>query len=93
MASPAKHGGNGTFPLSCAGESQQVKLVSADCGRGLASRLVAMGIRRGATMTVVRSGNHGPLVIALGNLRVALGRGVAHKLLVAPSDGGNHDPR
>ena len=50
-------------------------------GRGLIGQLNHMGLFVGDTVKVIQN-NQGPLIIAKGNLRLALGRGMSHKILV-----------
>jgi len=74
-------------PLVSVPEGRRVRMVSARCGRGLGSRLASMGLRPGVELVVVRSAGPGPLAVALGNMRLALGRGVASRILVVPAGG------
>jgi len=71
-------------PLATVREGSRVRMVSADCGRGLCARLASMGLRPGTRMTVLKSAPPGPLVVALGNSRIGIGRGMAFKIMVAP---------
>jgi len=76
-----------TLPLSDAHKDMPVTFVSARCGRTLMARLAAMGIRRGAELVVVRKSGTGPLIIAVGGSRMALGNSVAHQITVAEARG------
>ena len=51
-------------------------------GKHLTSRLAALGITIGAQLTVVQNYGHGPLLLAVRDTRVALGRGEARKIQV-----------
>ncbi|USS41746.1 FeoA domain-containing protein [Thermococcus aggregans] len=51
-------------------------------GHGVRSRLLGMGIAPGTKIVVIKPGNPGPYIIAVGNTRIALGRGVAEKIIV-----------
>ncbi len=42
-----------------------------------------MGILPGVEVTVLRNTHPGPFVIAVRNSKIMLGRGVAHKIMVA----------
>lgn len=54
-------------------------------GRGLALRLARLGVRPGVVVRLVSSGPFsGPLLVEVEGLRVALGRGVARRILVRP---------
>jgi ferrous iron transport protein B len=50
--------------------------------RPLLSRLAAMGFTPGALITVLRSSDHGPILVSLRGSRVALGRGEAVHIFV-----------
>ena len=52
-------------------------------GHGVQSRLIGMGIRPGVTLEVRRNDGRGPVVVAVGRARVALGRGMASQIRVA----------
>lgn len=51
----------------------------------MALRLARLGIRPGAKVRLVNSGPwRGPLLVEVEGVRVALGRGVASRILVRP---------
>jgi len=52
-------------------------------GHGIQSRLIGLGIRPGVTLEVRRNDGRGPVVVAMGRARVALGRGMASQIRVA----------
>jgi ferrous iron transport protein B len=54
-----------------------------DGGRAVLSRLAAMGFTPGAAITVLRSSDHGPLLVSLRGSRVALGQGEAAHIFVS----------
>lgn len=60
-----------------------VRLIDITAGKQLAHRLAELGLTPGVQMMVVQDAG-GPLLIAVRDSRIALGRGVAHKLLVSP---------
>jgi len=62
---------------------RKVRLIAVEAGRGLQARLAAMGLVPGAEIQVIRNSGHGPFVIAVKGSRVMLGRGMAHKIIVA----------
>ena len=70
-------------PLSAVPPGRKVKLVRIDAGRGLNSRLAAMGLVPGAELTVVNCGRPGPFVVTVKGSKVMLGRGMADKILVS----------
>jgi len=53
-----------------------------DAGRGLRRRLLAMGLVPGESIRVVRAESSGPVIIAVKESRVMLGRGMAGKISV-----------
>jgi len=67
--------------LSVFENGAEVRIAKIDAGRGVLSQLHHMGLKEGDMIRVIQN-NHGHLIIARGNLRLALGRGMAHKILV-----------
>jgi len=62
---------------------QSGKIVQIQWGYGLINRLSALGIRPGKRITKVSSMlMRGPVTIQLGNTQVALGFGMANKIIV-----------
>jgi ferrous iron transport protein A len=60
-------------------------------GREVASRLAALGMTVGADIEVLQNSGHGPLLVRVRDTRVALGRGVALKVLVEERKGGGSE--
>lgn len=77
---------NGAVPLSVVGEGTRVRLERLGCGRGLATRLSAMGLRTGVVFDLLKAAGWGPVIIGLGHSRLALGRGVLDRIFVKPVD-------
>jgi Fe2+ transport system protein FeoA len=71
-----------TKPLSVVKTGETVRLVRVDAGRGLNSRLASMGLVANSEIKVVSNGHPGPLVIVVKDVKVMLGRGMAHKIMV-----------
>jgi len=69
-------------PLCCAYEGQKCKVCAIEGGCGLKSRLCAMGINSCSEIEVLKSEGHGPVIVAINDTRIALGRGMASKILV-----------
>ena len=61
---------------------QKVKVIAIDGGRSLRSRLMAMGLCKGCTCSVIAGGCGGPVLIAVGDCRLSLGRGQARQIIV-----------
>ena len=70
------------MPLAFLGEGESGRVVEVRAGRGLTRRLLAMGIAPGMKVRVLKSSGLGPILIEVGQTRVALGRGIAMKIIV-----------
>lgn len=69
--------------LGMAKPGQTVRVTRICAGRGLQSRLSALGIMPGAELTVVTGSHRGPIVVAVKDSRVVLGWGMAQQIDVA----------
>jgi len=70
-------------PLDRMEENQQVKVMEIQGGWGVRRRLGQLGIHPGDVLTVVRYGAfQGPILIQVHGSQVALGRGIAARILV-----------
>ncbi len=87
MTPPPTEPHDGLVPLSSLPDGARGRLVSVDAGAGLRARLLAMGLRPGACLKVVHNRGPGPFVVAVGQARIVLGRGVTHRVLVRPTNG------
>jgi ferrous iron transport protein A len=74
------------MPLTLAGPGEKVTVVEIKAGHGLARRLADMGLNQGVTLKIISSQMPGPVLIDLRGSRLALGSGVAHKIMVARAD-------
>ena len=64
-------------------ENQKVKVISISGGWGVRQRLGCLGIQPGDMITIKRSAiMQGPILIKIHGNQVALGRGVASRVLV-----------
>lgn len=71
-------------PLTMVARGCPVRLVKINAGRRLTRRLTELGLTPGVSVEVMQ--NHGgPLLVAVRNTRLALGRGMASKILVEPT--------
>lgn len=68
-------------PLAALKKGTKAKIVQLNAGRGLMMQIKHMGLREGDTIQVIQN-SQGPVIIAKGSLRLALGRGMSHKILV-----------
>ena len=64
-----------------------VRVVRIDAGRGLKQRLLSLGLVPGSDIYVLDN-RHGPVKLCFNNSRIALGRGVAAKVLATLSPNG-----
>ncbi len=63
----------------------RARVVRINGGRGLVARLARLGIVPGAEVAVIsRAPVGGPVLVEVDGARVALGRGVARKVVVEP---------
>jgi ferrous iron transport protein A len=70
-------------PLSKAKADQELELVEIQAGHKLTHRLAELGLTPGVKLRLVQV-NGGPLLVSVRGSRIALGRGMAEKLLVIP---------
>ena len=71
------------LPLTMAAAGQPLRLVEIRAGHELTHRLAELGLTRGVELKVVQDAG-GPLLVSVRGSRIAIGRGMAHKLMVAP---------
>jgi len=72
---------NGVRPLSTAPLNQKLRVVKVAAGRRATHRLTEMGLTPGVEVKIVQD-NGGPLLLAVRGSRLAIGRCLAHKVLV-----------
>lgn len=70
------------MPLSMVSPGEVVKVVAVRAGWGLQRRLADMGLTPGVQIRVINSQRPGPVVIDIRGSRLALGYGIAHKIMV-----------
>lgn len=70
------------FPLTAAQPGEEVQVAGVHGGRRLTGRLASLGVVPGTELTVIRA-NGGPVVVANGESRLALGKGEAAQIRVA----------
>ncbi len=75
--------GDTLMPLTMVPVGVQVRLVDIRSGQKLSHRLAELGLTPGIEITVVQDAG-GPILVAVRDSRLALGRGMAHKLIVTP---------
>jgi Fur family ferric uptake transcriptional regulator len=70
------------MPLALAAPGERLRVEGVGGGGEAARQLTDLGLTVGAELEVI-SANGGPMVVAVGGTRVALGRGAAHKVQVS----------
>lgn len=70
------------MPLSMVSPGELVQVATVRVGWGLQRRLADMGLTPGVKVRVINSQRPGPVVIEIRGSRLALGQGVAHKIMV-----------
>jgi Fe2+ transport system protein FeoA len=68
--------------LSRVDQGREVTLIDIDGGRGLRSKLYSMGLVPGVKLTVLRGNRAGPTMVSIKGSRLAIGRGMAQKIIV-----------
>ena len=71
-----------TGPLALVRPGCPVRLAAVDGGNELRTRLASMGLITGVELEVISGSLNGPLVIAIDQTRIMLGRGMAHRVRV-----------
>lgn len=77
------------YPLAMAAVGEPVRILAVGGGRGLARRMADLGLAVGAEVRVVQRLG-GQVVVARDGARIALGGGMAMKILVAAAAGCGH---
>ena len=70
------------LPLTMVPPDKEVILISIEAGWGLRRRLTDMGLKEGMKFKILHSHRPGPFIILVGETRLVLGYGMAHKILV-----------
>jgi len=72
------------LPLTMLAVHRPARIVEVRAGHRLKERLAGLGLVPGNTVEILNDSG-GPLLLAVGDARLALGRGMAHKVLVRVS--------
>ncbi|MGD9046652.1 MAG: FeoA family protein [Anaerolineae bacterium] len=78
---------NNGVSLSTVRSGGLVEIKRMTGGHHFLSRLASLGFTPGARLRVVQNYGRGPIIVNVRETRVALGRGEAEKILVAPEVG------
>jgi Fur family ferric uptake transcriptional regulator len=71
--------------LASTNEGEHVQIKAFSGGKEMQTRLAAIGLRSGDEVEVITNSGYGPLVLALNCKRLALGRGIAQKIMIIPN--------
>jgi len=74
------------FPLEMASAGEHAVVAEIGGGAELQRRLLGMGVRQGQEIVVLNAGRPGPFLIAVQDTRVALGHGMARRIMVVPKE-------
>ncbi|ASJ07130.1 FeoA family protein [Thermococcus pacificus] len=69
-------------PLNSLKPGERGVVVNILGGPTARQRLVGMGLTPGATIQIIEAHSHGPIIISVGGVRFAIGRGMADKVMV-----------
>lgn len=76
----------GAFPLMLAAEGERVRIVAVGPGRGggrgAERRIGDLGLAVGSEVTILQRQGSGAMIVGRDDLRLALGAGIAHRVLV-----------
>lgn len=78
--------GMDVLPLGLLGAGERADVVEILRGRHMCTRVEDMGIREGKTIEVLNNEGRGPILIKANDSRIALGRGMAMKIMVRRLD-------
>lgn len=81
-SSPESNDNDQVVSLSILHTGEHGEVVRLAGGRGVLSRMTALGFTPGADVTVVQNYGWGPLIARVRDARIALGRGEARRVYV-----------
>jgi Fur family ferric uptake transcriptional regulator len=71
------------MPLAMAKSGEKIVIKDMMGGREARSRLASMGLRAGDRLEIINNNGMGRLIVGHGSTRLALGRGIAQKIMVS----------
>ena len=71
-------------PLAFLPENKYATIVEVIGGRGFVRRLYELGFTPGTEVKILSSSSPGPILVDIRGTRIALGRGIATKIIVNP---------
>ena len=72
------------MPLVMLGAGRSARVVEVRGGKDVNGRLASLGVLPGATVSAIRTSAGGPVILSARESRVAIGRGMAQKVMVEP---------
>ncbi len=78
-------------PLSSVPAGSRVRLIKIQGGRWGCHRLTELGLTPGVELEVMQQNRHGPMLVVVRDTRLALGRGMADRVLVVPANGNRQE--
>ena len=73
------------MPLAMAAPGDRVRMLRVRGGQRVRRRLADLGLGPGTELRVIQANAFGPVIVGFkGDARLALGRGVAHRIEVEP---------
>jgi len=79
------------FPLSMVVVGEEVRLESIHSGEAVLKRLTALRLTPGVELSVVQDSG-GPLLLSVRDSRIALGRGMAYRIMASLKSGIDNNP-
>jgi len=73
------------MPLAAAHEGERGIVEEFMGGSGAQLRLATLGLKKGDQVEIITNGGQGQLIVAVNATRIAMGRGIARKILVRPN--------
>lgn len=70
------------FPLIEAKVNENVLVVNIRGGRRMKQRMADLGLNVGMVIRLLNAGGRGPLILAVKDSRLAIGRGMARRIFV-----------
>lgn len=72
-------------PLSRLKNNEKGVVLALEGGRRFVHRMTGMGLNVGSRVDVIQSGDgqHGPTLVATGETRLAIGHGMAEKIMIS----------
>ena len=72
------------MPLSLVGNGECVRVAEIHGCREMKQRLAALGMKPGEAIEVLQNTFTGPVTVCVKDSRIAIGRGMSHKIFVKP---------